>query len=208
MARDIEKEQERIRTGNRYVVEVGQSTGVFPRDIDFLYVQYTNLRNKIYSQHSVNFTSHATKAELRSYIDEEFIKLCKEYEINGEVDFPYYIKTKLNARVDGTFKRRTLRQQGREPLGTTEAEVESMLDTEVGERYNDEGYHDLVTQVIEGVHLSEVETAILVRLLEGNWKHKQIHREIGKPHGLTLTETTDTIHQIQQLVAIKLGYHR
>lgn len=207
MARDIEKEQERIRTGNRFVTEVGNSTGVFPRDIDALFVQYENLRNKVYSQYSISFNNNATREELRSYIDEEFIKLCKEYEINGEVDFPYYIKTKLNARVDGTFRKRTLRHNSREPLGTTEDEVEGMLDKNLEDDYNEDTYQELVQTIVEGVQLSPLETELLARMLEGGWTYKQMHTEFGKPNNISRKDIQNIISELQQLVSIKLGYH-
>ena len=116
MARDVEKEQSMIRNGNRYVREQ-EGTGVFVRDVDRLYVQYTNLRHKVYNSYKDNFSDEATQQELKSYIDEQFVKLTKEYEINGDIDFPGYIKRMLNQRVRGTILKNKFRDNNRERLG-------------------------------------------------------------------------------------------
>lgn len=206
MARDITKEQETIRTGNRFVTEIGGSTGVFPRDIDALFVQYANLRNKVYSDYSSMYNDQATKEELRSYIDEEFIKLCKEYEINGEVDFPYYIKHKLIARVRGTFNSSVIRMRTREPLGATEGEVENMLDDNISV-YDTIDYQELVSSIIEGVELTPLEQDVLETMIMGEWTVKQIVADNVDKHNVTRKQVQEAIADIKELVAHKLGYH-
>lgn len=205
MSRDLEKEQEHIRTGNRYVTEIGNSTGVFPRDIDTLFVQYTNLRNKIYSDYTSMYKDSATRAELRSYIDEEFIKLCKEYEINGEVDFPYYIKTKLTARVRGTFNTITIRNRNREPLGATEGEVENMLDDNIDPRTSAD-YQSLIDDIVNGVVFTPLEKDILETMVTGEWTVKQLVADNVAKHGVSKKQVQDAIANIKELVAHKLGY--
>ena len=206
MARDIDKEQETIRTGNRFVTELGGSTGVFPRDIDTLFIQYANLRNKIYSDYSHMYNDSATKEELRSYIDEEFIKLCKEYEINGEVDFPYYIKSKLIARVRGTFNSSVIRMRNREPLGATDGEVENMLDDSVSV-YNTLDYQELVSSVVEGVDLTPLEQDVLETMVTGDWTVKQLVEDNTVKHNVSRKQVQEAIADIKELVAHKLGYH-
>lgn len=207
MSRDIDKEQELIRTGNRFVTEVGSSTGVFPRDVDTLFLRYENLRNKIYSQYSSMYSDSVTRSELRSYIDEEFVKLCKEYEINGEVDFPYYIKTKLTARVKGTFNSGTIRTRKREPLGATEGEVENMLDDNVSP-YATVGFQELVDSLTEGVSLSPMEQEILSVMVTGEWTVKQLVADNTAKYDVSKKQVQETIADIKELVAHKLGYLR
>lgn len=207
MSRDVDKEQELIRTGNRFVTEVGSSTGVFPRDVDTLFIRYENLRNKIYSQYSSMYSDSVTKSELRSYIDEEFVKLCKEYEINGEVDFPYYIKTKLTARVKGTFNSGTIRTRKREPLGAIESEVENMLDDNVSP-YATVDFQELVDSLTEGVSLSPMEQEILSVMVTGEWTVKQLVADNTAKYDVSKKQVQETIADIKELVAHKLGYLR
>lgn len=206
MARDIDKEQELIRTGTRFVTELGDPTGSFPRDIDTLFVRYENLRNKVYSTYSHMFNDHATREELRSYIDEEFIKLCKEYEINGEVDFPYYIKTKLNSRVRGTFNSGVIRTRNREPLGATEGEVENMLDDSVS-LADETKYQELIDSVVEGVTLTPMEQDVLEAMVAGEWTVKKLVADNTAKYKVSRKQVQEAIADIKELVAHKLGYH-
>src|SRR5690606_39735877 len=60
-----------------------------------------------------SFADDATRRELRSYIDEQFVKLVKEYDINNPVDFPGYIDKKLKLRVKQTFIKNQFRSEER-----------------------------------------------------------------------------------------------
>lgn len=206
MSRDIEREQELIRTGTRFVTELGDPTGSFPRDVDTLFIRYENLRNKVYSTYSHMFKDHATQLELRSYIDEEFIKLCKEYEINGEVDFPYYIKTKLNSRVRGTFNSGVIRNRTREPLGATESEVENQIDASVP-LVDSVKYQELVESLTEGVSLTPLELDVLHVMVTGEWTVKSLVATNTKKHKASRKQVQEAIADVKELVAHKLSYH-
>lgn len=132
MVRDLNKEAKKIRNGNRFVEE-SEGKGVFSRDVDRLFLEYTNLRKKIYNMHAGAFNDEATKEELRSYIDEQFIKLVKEYDINSPVDFPGYINKKLKLRVKQTFVKNKFKERGREKLMSKDDGVSMLLDNQIME---------------------------------------------------------------------------
>src|SRR5699024_6887267 len=104
MARNLDKENEKINNGNRFIKNTTETTGVFLRDVDKLMHQYTNLRLSVYSQYKEYLPDPVSQEELKSYIDEQYMRLVKEYDINGTVDFPWDIKTKLSMRVYSQHK--------------------------------------------------------------------------------------------------------
>lgn len=204
MSRDILEENNRIRTGNRFIQEAQGNTGVFPRDIDALFVQYENLRNKVYSVNATRCRTQAERNELRSYIDEEFIKISKEYEINGEVDFPYYVKTKLNSRVRGTFITKINRDSNREPLGATDEEVELIMD-KLNPSIDQEDLDRVVKRVAYGVHLTDMEKDILTHIATTDWKQSELAKLMSKTYKVSQSEVKESIGDIIELVRIKLG---
>lgn len=96
---------------------------MFNRDIAFLYQQYKPLRESIASKNKYKFLKDNTRGyttssqsyddagydDLQGYIDTEFVRLVKEYDINGPIDFPGYIANKLGKRVLGTHLSRRSR---------------------------------------------------------------------------------------------------
>jgi len=64
--------------GNRFLTNTDAHTGVFLRDVDKLFVQYKNLRMSVYNQYKGYLPDAATRAELWSYISEQFVRLVKE----------------------------------------------------------------------------------------------------------------------------------
>lgn len=130
--RDIEKEeQERINNGNRFIT-IDSGSGVFARDVDTLFKQYANLRWKVYRTYENRLNNAMDREDLKMYIDEQFIRLCKEYEVNGAVDFAGFIKQMLNTRVKHVFIANYYRDRDRERVGSSEEEVEVL--------YNDRNF--------------------------------------------------------------------
>lgn len=154
-----------MRNGNRYITEV-EGKGVFLRDTDKLFSQYANLRYKVYNQYVDDIPNSANRAELMSYINEEFVKLVKEYDINGEVDFPGYIKKKLGLRVKGSYIKKLHKNSFREPLGESDDSVDFLLNTTGG--YQNTGGHldypserELLNTIFSGVDLQPIEIDIV-----------------------------------------------
>ena len=203
MARDVEKEQSMIRNGNRYVREQ-EGTGVFVRDVDRLYVQYTNLRHKVYNSYKDNFSDEATQQELKSYIDEQFVKLTKEYEINGDIDFPGYIKRMLNQRVRGTFLKNKFRDNNRERLGKEENEVEFLMGYS-SEIDPDVAFRELVEEVFSDVHLSDIERAILNLWINTDLKDREVIIQVTSEQAVSVQAVQLAMKELRIFVMAKLN---
>lgn len=203
LARDVEKEQSMIRNGNRYVREQ-EGTGVFVRDVDRLYVQYTNLRHKVYNSYKDHFSDEATQQELKSYIDEQFVKLTKEYEINGDIDFPGYIKRMLNQRVRGTFLKNKFRDNNRERLGKEENEVELLMGYS-SEIDPDVAFRELVEEVFSDVHLSDIERAILNLWINTDLKDREVILQVTSEQVVPVQAVQLAMKELRIFVMAKLN---
>lgn len=159
------RRKKQIQTGTKYIIDPN-GTPAFGRDIDRLYIQYANLRNKLYHKYKYNFKDYASREDLKSYIDEQFITLVKEYDINSPVDFPGYIKKKLGARVSQSFVRGNQRDREREFTTTKEDAIYDMiLESDMSEEEDET--KKLITEVFSGVELTEQQEAIINYMYEG-----------------------------------------
>mgnify|MGYP000987244862 CR=1 FL=1 len=194
MTRDIDKENKRIRNGNRYVVT----------DVDTLFQQYRNLRWKVYRTYETMLHNPNDKKDLKSYIDEQFIRLCKEYDINGEVDFAGYIKTMLNTRVHHVFIANHFRDKQRENLGSTEVEVQELYDSEELLLSSDSELVDLILDISKKEQLSKLKLEIISMMASGSYESdKKIAKVLSKKY----ETTTRTIYkEITQVRTIFIKY--
>lgn len=205
MARDLEKEQQKIKNGNRYIID-DSGTGVFARDCDRLFLEYTNLRKKLYNKHKDAFSDQAMQLELASYIDEQFIKLVKEYEINAPVDFPGYIKKKLTLRVEKAFMKSKFKDMDRERIPHKDNDILDLL--EVQPDYA-EGYaedRELLEHVFEdGSQFTAVELDIIRMLLSLKYSDNKIIQTLSKKHGLEAREIGNIMAEVQDYVRFKVN---
>ena len=113
----------------------------YNRDVEELFKDYEPLRKVIWAKNKYKFLkeegsfsyshsqsgytyNYADLDDLKSYIDTEFVRLVKEYDINGPIDFPGYISSKLTKRVIGTHMQRRARGiQHETPEGASTALV-------------------------------------------------------------------------------------
>ncbi len=63
------------------------------------------LRKSIYRKLAASVPSTADKEDLVNFIDEQFVKLVKEYDPMSGVDFPGYISKMLLIRAKGLYVR-------------------------------------------------------------------------------------------------------
>lgn len=209
MARDIEKEQQKIRNGNRYVDESEGGRGVFSRDADRLFLEYTNLRKKIYNTQKYKFPDEATRKELESYIDEQFVKLVKEYEINSPVDFPGYIKTKLNLRVSQVFIRGRYRDLEREPIMSNDWDIENLLAYEEVDEYLKDKGNDVLGHLLVGLPLTDIQKVILETWLDHPMPQTTVVTRLTKQFDLTRVEADEEIEELKEYLGYRLkGYLR
>ncbi|AXY05416.1 hypothetical protein [Enterococcus phage EFLK1] len=202
MSRDVQKEEKEIRNGNRFITET-HGKGVFPRDVDRLYHKYSNLRYKVYNTHKDSFNSEASRKELKSYIDEQFIKLTKEYDINGEVDFPGYIKKALNLRVRHSYVKGRFRDTARERLGTQDNEVELLLGIDDSSQADIEDA-ELIESLLSKANFSEIELAVFQQLIQGTVRDARIITELSEKYGVSKKAVKDAIKNVREFVLINL----
>lgn len=152
-----------VYSGNRYIYS-SEGSPTFERDADKLFVQYENLRKNAFYKYKDRFSDNATQQELKSYIDEQFITLVKEYDINSKVDFPGYIKTKLYARVSQSFVRSRHKDNSREMLEGKDYQIQEMLEGQG--THLDYSTELLLEDIFAKVSLSDMENTIIDLWLE------------------------------------------
>lgn len=193
---------DKIRNGNRYVSEES-GKGVFARDVDRLFHEYTNLRMSLYNKHKNSFTNQETKNELMSYIDEQFIKLVKEYEINSPIDFPGYVKTKLSARVSQGFVRGRYRDKSREVILRGEHSLQDMIEQEGVNNLESIEMNDLLNHIFGGLELSESEEDIVRGWLLYE-TDKKIVDYITETYGETNASVRENMRKLRKEVKVKI----
>lgn len=206
MVRDLGKESKRMRNGNRFVKDLDGS-GVFARDTDRLLRDYLNLRKKIYNTYAPSFSDQATKEELRSYIDEQFVKLVKEYDINSPVDFPGYINKKLKLRVKQSFVKNKYKDKGREQLMRKDEGIETLLDAQSEFNPEDDSYEviSLLEYLGSGVTLTEAEEYIIRVWMSEAIPNNHLVARVSEMYDLTSTESKTVIRDLKEFVGTKLN---
>jgi len=188
------------------MVNTDENTGVFLRDVDKLMHQYRNLRVSIYNQFKGYLPDPVTREELRSYIDEQFIRLVKEYDINGPVDFPGYIKKKLTYRVKHSYIKSVLRDNQRVFLPKSDIGIFNLI--EQNPKYDEElDYYETLEYVLNGVELEEIEKEVLYYLLQ-EMADSQIEKEIKNNHEgekLSSTSVKNYIKDMKDFLKTKLN---
>jgi len=185
------------------------------RDMETLFKNYSNLRNNIFHTYRHKLTSRYPLQEqsaiddLRAYIDEEFIRLVKEYDISSEVDFPYYIKRKLTARVSSVF------------MGKKEIEFNSQVNTkddetvaylaELGAEENLMQYYEntgsaLIEYITRGVDLTKAEQLILAVWTNADERipDKYIANLLRENFGLSYTDANKIIADMKEFTKRKI----
>jgi hypothetical protein len=178
--RNTEKEQEQILNGNRFMVNTDESTGVFLRDVDKLMHQYRNLRLSVFNQYKDYLPDPVSQDELKSYIDEQFVRLVKEYDINGPVDFPGYIKTKLNYRVKHSYIKGEYRDRQRVFVPKNDFDVSNLIERSPS-RDEELDYYEVLEFALHDIKLSELEKEVLFYMLQ-EMTDAQIERKIKANH--------------------------
>jgi len=205
LSRNPEKEQEQILNGNRFVVNTNEATGVFLRDVDKLMHQYRNLRLSIYNSFKEYLPDPTSQAELMSYIDEQFVRLVKEYDINGPVDFPGYIKTKLMYRVKHSYIKGEYRDRQRIFVPKNDFDVSNLIErSPVKDEELD--YYEVLEYTLRDVKLTPLEKEILHYLLQ-EMTDSQIERKIRENHASSKISSAvirDTLKQVQIFLKTRL----
>ena len=206
MSRNPEKEQEQILNGNRFVVNTNEVTGVFLRDVDKLMHQYRNLRLSVYNSFKEYLPDPVSQAELMSYIDEQFVRLVKEYDINGPVDFPGYIKTKLTYRVKHSYIKGEYRDRQRIFIPKNDFDVSNLIERSPV-RDEELDYYEVLEYTLQDVKLTALEKEILYYLLQ-EMTDPQIERKVKQNHAnakISSAVIRDSLKQMQIFLKTRLN---
>lgn len=205
MARDIEKEKQMINNGNRFVVNADEGTGIFLRDVDKLFHQYKNLRQSIYNTYKNYLPDPISQEELKSYIDEQFVRLVKEYDINGPVDFPGYIKTKLTYRVKHSYLKGEYRDRQRVFVPRNEMDVTHLL--EQRPKMDEElDFYAALEYALYGTDFNDLEKDVLFYILQEK-NDSQIEKEMKKKYKnkkVSTSQIRETIKRMQTFLKERL----
>lgn len=170
------------------------------RDLDRLYEQYRPLRLSLITQFAPDCVDSATKEELPSYIDEQFIRLTLEYDVSSPVDYPGYIKILLTLRTKYSFIDIRNKKANAEILEDITDPMTSNIANKVytdGEQ--EESLAELLEDIYSRVHLPDLETLILGRLIRGH-RLFDIRRYLKENHTKYSTkEVTSAINNIKEI---------
>jgi len=192
--------------GTRYIIDTDGIPIDFERDIDKLLEKYKNLRWALYHKYAGILSNDAEREELREYIDEQFIKLVKEYDIRSKVDFPGYIKAKLTLRVRNSYIKKNQKYKNTELIGKNDYTVETLtesLSTGVEES-------ELFSYVFDGVEFTELQSELLKRLLDNNIEGDDTYivSQIAEQFQVRRAEVVRELTELRDYVRFKINaYH-
>lgn len=149
----------------------------FTRDIDYLYTKFTPLRKSVARKLASSVPSYVDQEDLVSYINEQFVKLVREYDPTSGVDFPGYISKMLMTRAKYLFVRPVNRKQEQEAQ-TSDEEILSQIDKEDADEIITNSLSDIIAHVETKVHLTEQDKEVIAMLSE--MTPKAIIRELKK----------------------------
>jgi hypothetical protein len=205
LSRNVEKEQELILNGNRFMVNTDEVTGVFLRDVDKLMHQYRNLRISVWNQYKDYLPDPVSQDELMSYINEQFVRLVKEYDINGPVDFPGYIKTKLNYRVKHSYIKGEYRDRQRVFVPKNDFDVSNLIERSPS-RDEELDYYEVLEYALHDTDLTELEKEVLFYMLQ-EMTDAQIERKVKANHPnerISSATIRETLKHMQSFLKTRL----
>lgn len=192
--------------GTRYIIDVDGIPIDFERDIDKLLEKYKNFRWSLYHKYAGILSNDAEREELREYIDEQFIKLVKEYDIHSKVDFPGYIKAKLTLRVRNSYIKKTQKYKNTEMIGKTDYTVESLtesINTGLEES-------ELFSYVFDDVEFTELQSELLKELLVNNAMADDTYivSQVAEKFQVKRAEVVKELTELRDYVRFKVNaYH-
>jgi benzoyl-CoA reductase/2-hydroxyglutaryl-CoA dehydratase subunit BcrC/BadD/HgdB len=203
--RNPEREQSQINNGTSFFVNTDEATGVFLRDVDKLFHQYHNLRLAIYNQYKDYLPDPVSRKDLQSYIDEQFVRLVKEFDIDGPVDFPGYVKTKLTYRVKHSYIKGEYRDRNRVFVTRNEFDIKSYLEKSVNTD-TELDYYEVLEFALKDVELTNLEKEVLFLMLQ-ELTDGEIEKTIKANHQsekLSSSVVRETLKNMQEFIRMKL----
>lgn len=194
-----------MNNGNRYVIDTEGVKHDLNRDIDKLMHNYRNLRYALYYRYSNHMDNYVKKEELLEYINEQFIKLVKEYNIHSEVDFPYYIKSKLTMRVRNSYVKKNKDRDANVVFGNDNDTLETIIESNGSEL----GMSDLVSYLFEGIEFTDIENELLLQILtnDENIDDPNIVSNVAHKLKEPRKEVTRSLTELKDFIRFKLSAH-
>lgn len=194
-----------MNNGNRYVIDTEGLSHELDRDIDKLMHNYKNLRYALYYRFANQMDSYVKKEELLEYINEQFIKLVKEYNIHSEVDFPYYIKSKLTMRVRNSYVKKNRDRDSNVVFGNDDDTLETIIESSDSDLY----MNDLVSYLFDGVDFTEVESELLHEIFtnDENVDDPIIVSTVASRMEVPRKDVTRTLTELKDFIRFKLHAH-
>lgn len=192
--------------GNRYVVDMDGIPYEFGRDIDKLLNKYKNLRWALYHKYAGILAHDFEREELREYIDEQFIKLVKEYDIHSNVDFPGYIKAKLTLRVQNSYIKKNEKYKRNEMLGKKDYTVESLTEA-INSDFEDS---ELLSYVFDDIKFTTLQSELLKELLLNEDREDDAHviSQVANNLDIKRKDVAKELTELKDYVRFKLNaYH-
>lgn len=194
-----------MNNGNRYVIDTEGIQQDLDRDIDKLMHNYKNLRYALYYRYASQMDNYVKKEELLEYINEQFIKLVKEYNIQSEVDFPYYIKSKLTMRVRNSYVKKNKDREANVVFGNENDTLETIIESSSSEL----GMSDLLGYLFDGVEFTEIENELLTEIFtnDENVDDPIIVSNVASRMEVPRKDVTRTLTELKDFIRFKLYAH-
>ncbi|BAO47178.1 RNA polymerase sigma factor [Staphylococcus phage phiSA12] len=196
----------KANNGNRYVIDIDGIPVDFERDLDSLLNRYKNLRWSLYHRYAGILSNDFERQELREYIDEQFIKLVKEYNIRSKVDFPGYIKAKLTLRVQNSYVKKNEKYKRTEIIGKKDYTVESLTE-DLNEDFED---NQIMSYVFDDIEFTEVQSELLKELLINPEREDDafIVSQVAEKFDMKRKEVASELTELRDYVRFKINaYH-
>ena len=185
--------------GSRYTPE--GSSAEYNRDPDRLYAMYKPLRLSIYKQVASKLYNASDKEDLISYINEHFVRLVKEYDVSGGVDFPGYIKTLLTFRAMRSFTGSLSKVYNKEESIGVQEELDDKLHEASGDYVDEEDvvnyYAEFVNFVLKQRKLTDIELSILQGALIDE-RSLDIARDLRKEYGIAQPDAVAMVTEFRK----------
>lgn len=136
------------------------------RDVDTLYERYQPLRLALYRDYHNYLPTKASKEDLVSFINEQFVRLCYEFDVAGDMDFAGYIKTMLTLRVKHSFVDKEYRTRTKEPVGVEDDIRLQASETGVADEEFEKLHTEFVDMLMSSAELTELDKEIIQLLID------------------------------------------
>lgn len=174
MKKEVIKEVESSTVGSRWTPVMDDDSIVLERDVDRQYAKFEPLRKRVFYSNRVVNGVQVDPGILKSYIDEQFVRLVAEYDIGGTIDFTGYIAKLLPFRVHYSFAKKEVNRTIKQSLiGDDNVNFISDLQQEDSNDIILEE-QDLIVHLIsefivskDGYDKSELRESVLKRLSQG-----------------------------------------